>query len=84
MGIKPMLEAWEALNIPIACFSAPFREAFVGAICEEQGWEGQGTVSLRKDIPCALRKWNSSTRFLAPSAEGVTEAGQPQDLGFEM
>jgi hypothetical protein len=29
MGIEPMSEAWEALNIPIACFSAPFREAFV-------------------------------------------------------
>jgi hypothetical protein len=32
MGIEPMSEAWEALNIPIACYSAPlapFREAFV-------------------------------------------------------
>jgi hypothetical protein len=28
-GIEPKPEPWEALNIPIACFSAPFREAFV-------------------------------------------------------
>jgi hypothetical protein len=34
MGIEPMSEAWEALNIPIACFSAPLsRGPYVGALC---------------------------------------------------
>ena len=47
-----------------SCVSAPW----------EDEWEGQGTVSLRRDIPCAVRKWDSSTKFLAPSGEGVAEA----------
>ncbi len=34
MGIEPMSEAWEALNIPIACFQSSLsRGRFVGALC---------------------------------------------------
>ena len=29
MGIESTSEPWEALNIPIACFECPFREALV-------------------------------------------------------
>src|SRR5216684_1416373 len=73
MGIEPTSESWDRARQGLSEWESFVEITGAQNYGEGQGWEGQGAVSLRKDIPCALRNWDSSIKFLTPSAEGMAE-----------
>src|SRR6266850_1286776 len=73
MGIEPTSESWDRARQGLSEWESFVEITGAQNYGEGQGWEGQGAVSLRKDIPCALRNWDSSIEFLTPSAEGMAE-----------